>query len=124
MKSYKELIVWQKAYELSLLLYKATNSFPREEVFGLTSQMRRASVSIISNIAEGNARGRKEYIQFLVIAFGSGAELESQLQLSKDLGLLKEKDYITMNELLTEVMKMLNAMIQKLRINQSPVPNN
>ncbi len=124
MKSYKELIVWQKAYELSLLLYKATNSFPREEVFGLTSQMRRASVSIISNIAEGNARGRKEYIQFLVIAFGSGAELESQLQLSKDLGLLKEKDYITMNELLTEVMKMLNAIIQKLRINQSPVPNN
>lgn len=123
MKSYKELIVWQKAYELSLLLYKATNSFPREEVFGLTSQMRRASVSIISNIAEGNARGRKEYIQFLVIAFGSGAELESQLQLSKDLGLLKEKDYITMNELLTEVMKMLNAMIQKLRINQSPVPS-
>jgi four helix bundle protein len=114
MKSYKDLIVWQKAYNLSLLIYKVTSNYPKEEVFGLVSQMRRASVSIISNIAEGNARGTKEYIQFLKIAFGSGAELEVQIELSKDLNLLKKEEYITITTLHTEVMKMLNVIIKKL----------
>lgn len=117
MTSYKDLIVWQKSYQLSLLIYSVTKSFPKEEVFGVTSQMRRSSVSIISNIAEGNARGgRKEYIQFLWIAFASGAELEAQILLCKDIGLINEKDYNKMSSLLTEVMKMLNALIKKLSI--------
>ncbi|MDQ5962458.1 MAG: hypothetical protein QG653_265 [Patescibacteria group bacterium] len=115
MQSYKELFVWQKAYQLSLKIYSATKNFPKDEIFGLVSQMRRASVSIISNIAEGNARGsKKEYVQFLRIAFGSGAELEAQIELSKDLGLLKKEDYTALTKLHTEVMKMLNAMISKL----------
>lgn len=114
MKSYKDLIVWQKAYALSLFIYKVTSEYPKEEIFGLVSQMRRASVSIISNIAEGNARGTKEYIQFLKIAFGSGAELEVQIELSKDLNLLKKEEYITITALHTEVMKMLNVIIKKL----------
>lgn len=117
MNSYKDLTVWQKAYQLSLMIYSASKLFPKEEIFGITSQMRRASVSIISNIAEGNARGgRKEYIQFLWIAFASGAELEAQTLLCKDLGLINEKDYITISSLLTEVMKMLNVLIKKLSI--------
>ena len=117
MTSYKNLIVWQKAYQLSLMVYSVSKLFPKEEIFGLTSQIRRASVSIISNIAEGNARGRrKEYVQFLWIAFASGAELESQILLCKDLGLIKEVDYIKISSLLTEVMKMLNALIKKLSI--------
>lgn len=84
-------------------------------MFGLVSQMRRAAVSIPSNIAEGNTRaGVKEYLQFLRVAFASGAELETQLLLSKDLGLINENDYITINSLLTEVMKMLNALMSKI----------
>jgi four helix bundle protein len=84
-------------------------------MFGLTSQIRRASVSIPSNIAEGSARSStKEFIQFLRVAYGSGAELETQLLLCKDLHLINEKEYITISLLLTEVMKMLNTLITKL----------
>ncbi len=118
MSTYKDLIVWQKSYQLVLDVYAKTKLFPKEEMFGLTSQMRRASISIPSNIAEGNSRGsKKEYVQFLRIAFASGAELETQLLLCKDLGLIKDKDYITMDILLTEVMKMLNVLIKKLSLN-------
>lgn len=117
LKSYKDLIVWQKSYELSLLIYSITKSFPKEELFGLASQMRRSVVSIPSNIAEGNVRGgTKEYTHFLRIAFASGAELETQVLISKDIGLIKESDYIRIDALLTEVMKMLNALIKKLSI--------
>ncbi len=115
MKSYKELVVWQKSYQLILSIYKVTKTFPKEEMFGLVSQMRRASVSIPSNIAEGSARaGTKEFIQFLRIAYGSGSELETQLLLAKDLKLINEKDYTIINSLLTEVMKMLNSLMAKL----------
>ncbi len=115
MKSYNELIVWQKSYQVVLEVYKVSKKFPKEELFGLVSQMRRSSVSIPSNIAEGSARaGTKEFLQFLRIAYGSGAELETQLLLCKDLNLINEKEYITINLLLTEVMKMLNALMAKL----------
>ena len=114
-KSYKELIVWQKSYQLVLLVYKVSKSFPKEELFGLVSQLRRAAVSIPSNIAEGNTRaGSKEYLQFLRIAFASGAELETQLLLCRDLDLINEEDYTTISLLLTEVMKMLNTLMSKL----------
>ena len=81
-QSYKDLLAYQKAYELALEVYKVTNKFPKEEAYGLVSQTRRAAISIPSNIAEGYRRGsRKEYIQFLNIAYGSAAELETQISL-------------------------------------------
>jgi four helix bundle protein len=116
-KTYKELVVWQKSYKLSLLLYKASRQFPKDEVYALTSQMRRAAVSIPSNIAEGYCRQRKkEYLQFLQIAFGSGAELETQLLMAKDLGYISAKDFPSLNDLLLEVMKMLNSLIYKVKL--------
>ena len=115
MASYKELIVWQKALELAVKVYEVTKKYPKEEMFGITSHMRRASVSISSNIAEGSLRGsKKEYTQFLCIALGSSAELESQLLLSEKVGLINHSDYITISSQITEVMKILNVIIRKL----------
>jgi four helix bundle protein len=118
--SYKDLVVWQKAYRTSLLIYEATKKFPKEELYALTSQIRRAAVSIPSNIAEGFCRQRKlEYIQFLQIAFGSGAEVETQLLIAKDLGYISISSFDDINSLLDEVMRMLNSLISKIKL----VPN-
>lgn len=115
LNSYKELVVWQKSFELSKKIYEVTTKFPKSEVYGLASQMQRAVVSIPSNIAEGYTRAhRQEYIQFLRISFGSGAELETQLLLAKDLRYLTIKDFSIISDLLTEVMKMLNKLINTL----------
>lgn len=115
-KSYKNLIVWQKSFSLSLLIYKLTKNFPKEELYALTSQIRRAVVSIPSNIAEGYSRQRRlEYIQFLQIAFASGAELETQILIAKELGYFGSKDFDKVNNLLIEVMKMLNSLITKIK---------
>lgn len=115
-KSYKNLIVWQKAFTLSLLIYKFTKSFPKEEMYALTSQIRRAVISIPSNIAEGYCRQRRlEYIQFLQIAFASGAEVETQLLIAKELKYISGKDFETADSLLIEVMKMLNSLISKIK---------
>ncbi len=116
MKSYKELIVYQKAYELSLNIYQITCKFPEEEKFGIISQMRRSAVSIPCNIAEGySRRGRKEYIQFLHIALGSCGELETLLSLSKDLKLVPDMNYNGLFMLQEEVSKMLTKLIMSLR---------
>jgi len=116
MKSYKELIVWQKSFQLSILIFKTTENFPRSELFGIVSQMRRAVVSIPSNIAEGYTRAhRLEYLQFLRTAFASGAELETQLLISKELKYLNEKSFTEINSLLEEVQKMLNKLIFTLK---------
>ena len=116
MQTYKELIVWQKSFQLVLLLYKATSHFPKDELYGLTSQIRRAGIAIPSNIAEGYARKhRKEYIQFLSVAYGSGAELETQLLVIKELKYSSEEEYLKLNSLLDEIMKMLNKMLFTLR---------
>lgn len=116
LKSYKELIVWQKSIELVKKIYKLTASFPKDEIYGLASQMRRAAVSIPSNIAEGYARKNlKEYLQFLRISYGSSAELETQIVIAKDL--YKDIDYNTIESLLEEILKMLNIMIAKLENN-------
>jgi four helix bundle protein len=110
-KSYKELTVWQKSIELVIEIYELTKKFPNEEIYGLTSQIRRASVSIPSNISEGfSRRHRKEYSQFIRIAFGSGAELETQIIISKKLKYANEKEYETIDSLLVEIMKMLNSL--------------
>src|SRR3989338_4745878 len=115
--SYKDLIVWQRAMELVTAVYELTEIFPREEMYGLTSQIRRSAVSIPSNIAEGRVRGTaKEYLQFLRIAYGSGAELETQIEIAKRLKNTKHLDYQVTDDLLLEVMKMLNSMISKLYV--------
>jgi len=112
---YRELIVWQKSMVLVKELYNLSAHFPSSEVFSLTNQMRRAAVSIPSNIAEGSARGHiAEFIQFLRIAFGSGAELETQLQIAKELGYGNSKDYSKIESQLAEVMKMLNVFTHNL----------
>ncbi len=115
--SYQQLVVWQKSFALSIKIFKITSKFPKSELYGLISQMRRCAVSIPSNIAEGYTRGyRQEYIQFLRTAFASGAELETQLLLSKELGFLNTKEFNETNELLMEVQKMLNKLISSLRV--------
>lgn len=105
MQSYKELIVWQKSIELVTELYNVTEKLPKAEIFGLTSQIRRAAVLIPSNIAEGYARKhRPEYVQFLRVAFGSGAELETHLVIIKNLNFVKDDDITKVSKLLDETM--------------------
>jgi len=115
MKTHKDLDVWRKSIELVTSIYQITSSFPKEELYGLTSQIRRAAVSIPSNIAEGAARNHdNEFRQFLYIALGSGAELETQLTISKELGFLSdEKSQELMNEL-NSISKMLQGLIKSI----------
>ena len=102
-KSFRDLIVWQKSRDLTIVIYKITNNFPQSELYGLTSQMRRAAISISSNIAESyNRFHNKEKKQFLAVAFGSGSELESQLEIAKIL--FSKIDYEEAGDLLEEVM--------------------
>lgn len=115
MNSYKDLTVYQKAVELSVQIYIVTEEFPKSELYGLTGQIRRSAVSIPSNIAEGQRRGHKsEYVQFLRIAFGSGAELETQLLIAYKVGYLTEKFFEDLSRILDEVMRMLNKLIHVL----------
>jgi len=115
MNSYKELKVWQKSIELVLEIYRLTKLFPKDELYGLTNQMRRATISIPSNIAEGYSRKhRQEYTQFIRIAFGSGAELETQLILAKKLKFAHDIEFNKSEGLLSEIMKMLNKLISVL----------
>lgn len=112
---YKDLVVWQKAMTLAEMVYKLTESFPKEEIYGLTSQMRRAAVSIPSNIAEGNSRFySKEYSHFLSIANGSKAELETQLILSVNIGYTDKNKIIPLLDLSSEIGKILVTILRKL----------
>ncbi|MDP2638984.1 MAG: four helix bundle protein [Candidatus Azambacteria bacterium] len=114
--SYKDLKVWQRGLELVIEVYKLTEKFPRSELYGLASQMQRAAVAIPSNIAEGQKRGHiKEFLQFLYIAYGSGAELETQIAISKRLLNTKDLRYNNSESILAEVMKMLNVLISTLK---------
>lgn len=116
LKSYKELVVWQKAVDLVILVYELTSKFPKTETFGIISQMKRAAVSIPSDIAEGYGRkSAKEFYQFLSIAYGSGLELETQMIIAKKLKLDQNKDFEKPEAILLEVLKMLNSMISKLK---------
>lgn len=113
---YKDLIVWQKGMNFVVKIYKVCNDFPSEEKFALSSQMKRASVSIVSNIAEGSKRGgRKEFKNFLSMSYGSGAELETQLEIAQRLGFITDKIYNEVIGMLQEIMRMLNAFINKLK---------
>ena len=115
-KSYKDLLVWQKAYDLALKVYKLTSAFPAHEKYALVQQIRRATVSIPSNIAEGNTRNHsKEYVQFLYVALGSKSEVETQLMLAKDLGYITAEDHESSLVRLSEIGKMLNGLISVLK---------
>ena len=116
MQDFRGLRVWQKAHEVVLAIYGASGTFPASELHGLTSQIRRASVSIPSNIAEGCGRGTNaELAQFAQIAMGSASEVEYQLLLAQDLGFLDANTYSKLNADLLEVKKMLNVFIQRVR---------
>jgi len=113
--SYQQLKVWQKSIDLVAEVYRLTKLYPKEELYGITIQSRRAAVSIPSNIAEGYTRKhRQEYIQFIRIAFGSGAELETQLIIGKKLKFAPPEEFKKSEDLLNEVMKMLNGLINTL----------
>ena len=113
--TYKDLIVWQKSMDLVVAMYDLTDNFPKTEIYGLTAQMRRSAVSIPSNIAEGRRRGsKKDYRQFLIIAYASGAELETQVEIAKRLPFGKNLNYAKVDGLLNEVMRMLNKMTNEL----------
>lgn len=114
--SFKDLVVWRKAVQFSLEIYRLTASFPALEQFGLTNQMRRASVSISSNIAEGNGRStRGEYILFLGHARGSNCELQTQLVIAAGLGYCTREACQNSEELSAEISRMLNALMKKLK---------
>ena len=105
--------------ELATLVFEVSKTFPKSEQFGLINQIRRAAFSIPSNIAEGFCRGgRPEFRQFLQIAFGSGAELETELTIGKNTDMLKENDYYLLMQKLDEITRMLNKMITIIRKNQ------
>jgi four helix bundle protein len=115
LKNYKELKVWQKAYALCLVIYQMTKNYPSEEKYGLSSQIRRAAVSVPSNIAEGYGRKSiKEYTQFLYVAYGSICEIDTQLLLTRDLKYIGEKFYSEIRLQLSEVERMLKALIKSL----------
>lgn len=115
MKDFRQLKVWEKAHQLTLEIYRATASFPREEAYGLTSQIRRASASICANLAEGCGRnGDAELARFCSIARGSASELEYHLLLARDLHLLQISNHEKLAAETTEIKRMLTALIQKL----------
>ncbi|MER0439207.1 four helix bundle protein [Emticicia sp. W12TSBA100-4] len=115
MKNFKELRIWQRSHQLVLDIYLITKSFPKEEVYGLTSQIRRSCASIPTNIAEGCGRNSDaELKRFLTIVMGSASELEYQLILSNDLGYIQTDNYEKLNNELIEIRKMLNTFIHKL----------
>ena len=114
-QGYRDLVVWQQAMDVAVETYRLTSSFPKEEMFGLTSQMRRAAVSIASNIAEGEGRKSKnEFSHFLGIALGSKSELETQLILSERVNLLKTTDTEPIKKSLDDIGKMLTALRRKI----------
>ncbi|MEJ2313749.1 MAG: four helix bundle protein [Nitrospirota bacterium] len=115
MKNYKELNVWQKAYDLCLDIYRITKEFPDEERYGLVAQIRRAAVSVPSNIAEGYGRkGIADYVRFLYVAYGSGCELETQVLLSTDLGYIEGNTADRVRGNIGEVERMLKALMKSL----------
>lgn len=117
-KDYKDLIVWQKSMEAAAEIYKLVKRLPKEEMYALSDQMRRAAISIPSNIAEGQARNSsKEFNQFLAIAKGSKAELETQLFLCVKVGYLTDNDIAIAINLLIEIGKIINTLQQKLTTN-------
>ena len=115
-QTYKDLIVWQRSVELVVAVYSLTEQYPQSELYGLTAHTRKTSISIPSNIAEGRRRGsKKDFRQFLIIAYASGAELETQIEIAKRLPFGKKLDFSEVDSHLNEVMRMLNKMTINLK---------
>ncbi len=117
-KSYRDLQVWQRAVELAVHIYRITESFPKTEVYALTNQMRRAAVSVASNIAEGYGRSEAELARYLTMARGSLAELETQAEIAGRIGYLSDKDHADLSEDFNTLGRQLNVFHQ--RVNQRP----
>jgi len=116
LKDFKELKVWHKTYDLALVIYEASRSFPREEIYGLTSQLRRAAVSIGANIAEGcGRRSDGELVRFLQIARGSASEVEHHLLLARDLKFLQAVTHQDLEKRLQEVQRMLTSLVSSIQ---------
>jgi len=126
MKTHKDLEVWKKSIEMVTKIYNLTGNFPKEELYGLTNQMRRAAVSVPSNIAEGSGRNSsKEFVQFLYYATGSLSELETQLIIAHELGYLKGKEKEDIETIFSALFKMLSGVIKVLKSRKlSPVTPN
>ena len=121
-QSFRDLLVWQKSIYLATIIYKLTRDFPREEIYGLTSQMRRASVSIASNIAEGQGRlSTGEFQQFLGMSRASCFELQTQLEIARSLELSTAKSINEAESLSLEVGKMINGLLKSLKQKSSPL---
>src|SRR6266550_4082485 len=123
-ESYRDLIAWQKAKSLALEVYRDTRKFPKDEMYGLTSQMRRAAVSVPSNIAEGKGRhSHKELVQFLYRARGSLLELETQLSIAHELAYIDTLAFKQLNERVEEVGRVLNGMINAFKLRSKGLPD-
>lgn len=118
MKDFRQLQVWEKSHQLALSIYKATKEFPKEELYGLTSQIRRSSMSVPTNIAEGCGKYTDaDFARYIQIAMGSASETEYQLLLSHDLGFLAKAKYEQLNADVEEVKRMLASLLRTLRTN-------
>jgi four helix bundle protein len=116
MQDFRNLDVWKKSHELTLAVYRATRSFPDDERFGLTSQLRRSAASIPANLAEGCGRGSDaDFGRFAQLAMGSSSEVEYHLLLSRDLSYLNNEAYMLLNDEITRIKRMIAALIRKLR---------
>ncbi|MBN1414153.1 MAG: four helix bundle protein [Bacteroidales bacterium] len=116
MKTHKNLKGWQKSISFVTAIYELTKTFPKDEIYGITSQLRRAAIFIPSNIAEGSARkNTKEFIQFLYVSLGSAAELETQLIISMNLGYIDNQKSIAFQKDLEEILRMISGLIKSLK---------
>lgn len=123
MQTYSDLKAWQEAVEFCVTLYQATNNFPKHEQFGLTAQLRRAAVSIPSNLAEGQKRQHaNEFYQFCRIAYASGAEIETQLIIANRVGYINDQTYQELLECLTTVMKLIHGLMKAIKTSSSYKP--
>lgn len=118
MSHFRKILVWQKSISLVTKIYKVTNRFPKEEMFGLTSQIRRSSISVPSNIAEGSGRkSTKEFLRFLFISLGSLFEMQTQLEIAKNIIYINEEEFNLLYEDSREIERMLASLIKKLKDN-------
>ncbi len=116
MQNFRNLEVWNKAHQFTLQVYQVTEGFPRAEMFGLTSQVRRAAASIAANLAEGCGRTQLEFAKFIQIAFGSASESEYHLLLARDLGFINPEDYERLTTRVVETKRMLSSLLRKIQL--------
>ena len=116
-RSFTDLIVWQEGHKMVLMVYQRTKSFPKEEIFGLTNQVRRAAVSVTSNIAEGfNRKSEKDKMHFYVMAQGSVAEIQNQLLVARDVGYMNKDDFSELTDRTVDIHKLLTGLIRAIAI--------